>query len=279
MALPKVQDAGPTTQDGARGFQAAAVSSVITARFPSLRDKRVIVTGGATGIGEGIVEAFALQGAQVGFVDILAAPSEALVERLGHAPHAPAFREQDVAQAEGLATAIKDLIARLGGCDVLINNAASDDRHALDEVTPAYWDERLAVNLKHKFFASQAVWPAMKANGGGVILNLGSISWHLGLEDLALYQVAKAGVEGLTRSLARELGPYNIRVNTIIPGNVQTERQMRWYTPDGEAQIVAAQCLKGRLQAADIAAMALFLASDEARFCTGHEYWVDGGWR
>ncbi|WP_225205013.1 SDR family NAD(P)-dependent oxidoreductase [Novosphingobium huizhouense] len=279
MALPRVQGTGSDTPADSGGFQAAAVASVITARFPSLRDKRVIVTGGATGIGEGIVEAFALQGAQVGFVDILAAPSHDLVARLAHAPHAPRFCEQDVAQASSLTAAIGDLIAQLGGCDVLVNNAASDDRHALDAVTPSYWDERLAVNLKHKFFASQAAWPAMKANGGGVILNLGSISWHLGLEDLALYQVAKAGVEGLTRSLARELGPYNIRVNTIIPGNVQTERQMRWYTPDGEAQIVAAQCLKGRLQPADIAAMALFLASDEARFCTGHEYWVDGGWR
>jgi NAD(P)-dependent dehydrogenase (short-subunit alcohol dehydrogenase family) len=250
-----------------------------TAHYPSLRDKRVIVTGGASGIGEAIVEAFVLQGAQVGFIDILAAPAHDLVERLGHAVHVPAFREQDVADADGLAAAIGEMVARLGGCDVLINNAASDDRHVLDDVTPAYWDERLAVNLKHKFFASQAVWPEMKAAGGGVILNLGSISWHLGLDELALYQIAKAGVEGLTRSLARELGPYNIRVNTIIPGNVQTERQMRWYTPEGEAEIVAAQCLKGRLQPVDIAAMALFLSSDDARFCTGHEYWVDGGWR
>jgi NAD(P)-dependent dehydrogenase (short-subunit alcohol dehydrogenase family) len=189
------------------------------------------------------------------------------------------LKVQDVSDAEGLGAAMTALVDELGGCDVLVNNAASDDRHVLDDITPAYWDERLAVNLKHKFFASQAVWPDMKANGGGVILNLGSISWHLGLDELALYQIAKAGVEGLTRSLARELGPYNIRVNTIIPGNVQTERQMRWYTPEGEAEIVSAQCLKGRLQPVDIAAMALFLASDDARFCTGHEYWVDGGWR
>ena len=244
-----------------------------------IRDKRVIVTGGASGIGEGIVEAFVLQGAQVGFVDILPKAGENLVQRLGHAKHVPVFRAQDVSDSDGLAGAMTALAGVLGGCDVLINNAASDDRHMLDDVTPAYWDERLAVNLKHKFFASQAVWPGMKASGGGVILNLGSISWHLGLDELALYQIAKAGVEGLTRSLARELGPYNIRVNTIIPGNVQTERQMRWYTPEGEAEIVAAQCLKGRLQPVDIAAMALFLASDDARFCTGHEYWVDGGWR
>jgi len=146
-------------------------------------------------------------------------------------------------------------------------------------VTPAYWDERIAVNLKHKFFAAQAVAPAMRAVGGGVILNLGSISWHLGLEDLTVYQTAKAGVEGLTRSLARELGPGGIRVNTIVPGNVQTPRQMQWYTPESEAEIVAAQCIKGRLQPSDIAAMAMFLASDDARYCTAQSYWVDGGWR
>ncbi len=252
---------------------------VMSARYPSLRDKRVIVTGGATGIGEAIVEGFALQGAQVGFVDILGGPAQDLIRRLAEAHHVPVFLEQDVADAAALGDTLAGLVEALGGCDVLINNAASDDRHALDVVTPAYWDQRLAVNLKHAFFASQGVWPEMKANGGGVILNLGSISWHLGLDDLALYQIAKAGIEGLTRSLARELGPFNIRVNTIIPGNVQTERQMRWYTPEGEAEIIAAQCLKGRLQPTDVAAMALFLASDDARFCTAHEYWVDGGWR
>lgn len=257
----------------------AAQTRLMAAQYPSLRDKRVIVTGGASGIGEGLVEAFALQGAQVGFVDIQDEPARELVARLGEAAHVPVFRLQDVSDVEGLGAAMQGLVDELGGCDVLVNNAASDDRHVLEEVTPAYWDERISVNLKHKFFASQAVWPDMKANGGGVILNLGSISWHLGLDELALYQIAKAGVEGLTRSLARELGPYNIRVNTIIPGNVQTERQMRWYTPEGEAEIVAAQCLKGRLQPVDVAAMALFLASDDARFCTGHEYWVDGGWR
>lgn len=250
------------------------------AAYPSLRDKRVIITGGGSGIGEGLVEAFVRQGARVAFVDVAVADSEALVSRLSPgAAHAPVFRPLDLTDLAALKTVFGELIATLGGCDVLVNNAGNDDRHTIADVTPAYWDERISVNLKHKFFASQAVWPDMKANGGGVILNLGSISWHLGLDELALYQIAKAGVEGLTRSLARELGPYNIRVNTIIPGNVQTERQMRWYTPEGEAEIVAAQCLKGRLQPVDVAAMALFLASDDARFCTGHEYWVDGGWR
>ena len=131
----------------------------------------------------------------------------------------------------------------LGGVDVLINNAASDDRHSIAEVTPDYWDERMAVNLRHQFFAAQAVVPAMKRAGGGVILNFGSISWHLALADLVLYQTAKAAIEGLTRSLARDLGRFDIRVNTIVPGNVKTPRQMMWYTPEGEAEIVAAQCL------------------------------------
>ena len=174
---------------------------------------------------------------------------------------------------------IEKIIGRLGGCDVLINNAANDDRHKIADVTPAYWDERMAVNLKHQFFAAKAVIPAITAAGGGSIVNLGSISWHLGLENLTLYQTAKAAIEGLTRSLARELGRANIRVNAIIPGNVQTPRQEQWYSPEGEAEIVAAQCLDGRIQPADIAAMALFLASDDARFCTAHNYWVDAGWR
>ena len=162
---------------------------------------------------------------------------------------------------------------------MLVNNAANDDRHQVEEVTPAYWDERMAVNLKHQFFAAKAVLPAMKAAGGGSIVNLGSISWHLGLPDLTLYQTAKAAIEGLTRSLAREWGRCNIRVNAVIPGNVQTPRQMKWYTPEGEAEIVEQQCLDGRIQPADIAAMVMFLASDDARFCTAHNYWVDAGWR
>jgi len=168
---------------------------------------------------------------------------------------------------------------QLGGIDILINNAANDDRHSIEEVTPAYWDERIAVNLRHLFFAAQAVVPAMKRAGGGVILNFGSISWHLALPDLVLYQTAKAAIEGLTRSLARDLGRDNIRVNTIIPGNVKTPRQMKWYTPEGEAEIVAAQCLDGRILPADVAALTLFLASEDARMCTGHDYFIDAGWR
>jgi len=245
--------------------------------YPSLAGKKVIVSGGASGIGEGIVEAFVRQGSAVAFVDVL--ESETLTSRFAEAAIPPIFVHCDIRDSVDYGAKISKLIERLGGCDVLINNAANDDRHTIDDITPEYWDERMAVNLKHQFFAAKAVVPAMKAAGGGSIVNLGSISWHLGLEDLTVYQVAKAAIEGLTRSLARDLGRSNIRVNTIVPGNVQTPRQMKWYTPEGEAEIVAAQCLDGRIQPSDIAAMALFLASDDARYCTAHNYWVDAGWR
>ena len=249
------------------------------ALYPSLRDKRVIVSGGGSGIGAGLVEAFARQGARVAFVDVAEAESRALVDRLGDATHVPLFRRLDLTDLDALATVFADLQHELGGVDVLVNNAANDDRHTVAEITPAYWDERMNVNLRHQFFAAQAVIPAMTAAGGGAIINFGSISWHLGLPDLILYQTAKAAIEGLTRSLARDLGRANIRVNAVIPGNVKTPRQEKWYTPEGEAEIVAAQCLDGRIEPADIAALVLFLASDDARMCTAHNYWMDAGWR
>ena len=252
---------------------------VNAAIYPSLAGRRVIVSGGASGIGEGIVEAFVRQGSAVAFVDVLDAEGEALVARLADAPVAPIFARCDITDCTAYTDQIGALIERLGGCDVLVNNAANDDRHKLEDVTPAYWDERIAVNLRHQFFAAKAVIPAMRAAGKGSIINLGSVSWHLGLADLAIYQISKAAIEGLTRSLAREVGRDAIRVNTIIPGNVQTPRQLRWYDPEGEADIIAGQCLDGRIQPFDIAAMALFLASDDARFCTAHNYWVDAGWR
>lgn len=247
--------------------------------YPSLRGKRVIVTGGGSGIGAGLVEGFVAQGARVAFVDVAEADAQALVDRLSAAAIPPVFRRLDLTDLDALQATVAALIEELGGVDILINNAANDDRHRIEEVTPAYWDERMNVNLRHLFFAAQAVVPAMKAAGGGAIINFGSVSWHLGLPDLILYQTAKAAIEGLTRSLARDLGRSDIRVNAIVPGNVQTPRQEKWYTPEGEAEIVAAQCLNGRIQPADIAAMAMFLASDDARMCTGHNYWVDAGWR
>lgn len=240
--------------------------------YPSLKGKRVLVTGGGSGIGAGVVEGFAAQGADVTFFDIDADASTALIERLDGNIKFEAIDLTDI-------TAVKAAIARCGTFDILVNNAANDDRHTIEQIDEAYWDDRLAVNLKHMFFVAQAVIPGMRAAGGGAIVNLGSISWHLGLEGLTLYQTCKAAIEGLTRSLARELGPDNIRATCVIPGNVQTPRQMQWYTPEGEAEIVAAQCLKGRLLPHDIAAMVLFLASDDARLITGHSYFVDAGWR
>jgi NAD(P)-dependent dehydrogenase (short-subunit alcohol dehydrogenase family) len=258
----------------------AKVAGAPRALYPSLADKRVIVTGGGSGIGEGLVEAFVAQGSRVAFIDIADEASRAVVDRLSpDAAHAPLFRHCDITDIDALKRAMAEMEHDLGGVDILINNAANDDRHSIEEVTPAYWDERMAVNLRHQFFAAQAVVPAMKRAGGGVILNFGSISWHLGLNDLVLYQTAKAAIEGMTRSLARDLGRADIRVNTIVPGNVQTPRQEKWYTPEGEAEIVAAQCLDGRIQPADVAALVLFLASDDARMCTGHDYFVDAGWR
>lgn len=245
--------------------------------YPSLADKRVLVTGGGSGIGAGIVEGFARQGADVTFFDIAEADSRAVVERLDSAR--VRFEAVDLTRVADLKATIARLIEANGAFDILVNNAANDDRHGIEEVDEAYWDNRLAVNLKHMFFCAQAVVPAMRAKGGGAIVNLGSISWHLGLPELTLYQTCKAAIEGLTRSLARELGPDGIRATCVIPGNVRTPRQLKWYTPEGEAEIVAAQCLPGRLLPHDIAAMVMFLASDDAALVTGHSYFVDAGWR
>jgi len=237
--------------------------------YPSLRGKKVLVTGGGSGIGAGIVEGFAGQDSDVTFFDI-SDESQTVAERTG-----AKFVRVDLRDIP----AIQKAIAEVGDVDVLVNNAANDDRHEIADVTEEYWDDRLGVNLKHQFFCAQAVTPGMRAKGGGAVVNLGSISWHLALPNLVLYQTCKAAIEGLTRALARDLGDYNIRVNCVVPGNVRTPRQLQWYTPEGEAEIVSAQCLKGRLVPEDVAALAMFLASDDARLITGHEYFVDAGWR
>jgi NAD(P)-dependent dehydrogenase (short-subunit alcohol dehydrogenase family) len=242
--------------------------------YPSLRGKRVLVTGGGSGIGAGIVEGFVRQGSEVTFFDICDGDSEALAAQTG-----ARFERVDLTDIPATQGAIRRAAEERGAFEVLVNNAANDDRHSIEEVTEAYWDNRLNVNLKHHFFCAQAVIPAMKSKGGGAIVNLGSISWHLALPDLVLYQTAKAAIEGMTRAMARDLGPDNIRVSCVVPGNVRTPRQLRWYTPEGEAEIVNAQCLKGRLVPEDVAALILFLASDDARLVTGHEHFVDAGWR
>ncbi|EQB16846.1 SDR family NAD(P)-dependent oxidoreductase [Novosphingobium lindaniclasticum] len=246
--------------------------------YPSLAGKRVFVSGGASGIGEGLVEAFVAQGARVSFCDIAEDAGLAVASRLSQAEHPPLFQKCDLRDIGAVTDMMKGFEERLGGMDVILNNAANDDRHAVEDVTVDYWDERMAVNLRHQFFVAQAAVPAMRRAGGGTILNFGSISWHLGLPDLTLYQTAKAAIEGLTRSLARELGRAGIRVNTIVPGNVKTKRQERWYSPEGEAEILKSQCLDSRIMPADVAALALFLASDDARMCTGHNYFIDAGW-
>ena len=252
----------------------ASPGVTLAATYPSLAGKRVVITGGGSGIGAGLVEAFARQGAETIFVDILEEESKALATRLAGMPAATVFHRLDLTDL----AALESFFKALGGIDVLVNNAGNDDRHTLKDITPDYWDERMAVNLRHMLFAAKAVAPGMKARGGGAIINLGSISWHLGLPGLLLYETAKAGIEGMTRGLARELGPDNIRVTTVVPGNVKTPRQMRWYMPEGEAEIVAHQCLKARILPQHVASLVLFLASDDARMCTGHEYWIDAGW-
>ncbi len=247
--------------------------------YPSLKDRLVVITGGGTGIGAGLTEGFVRQAARVVFLDVAEAESTALAESLMDCSPPPVFRPCNLLDLNVLQDTLTAIIAEHGPIDVLLNNAANDDRHTLAEVTPAYWDDRIGVNLRHLYFAAQTVAPGMRERGRGVILNLGSISWHLGLPNLSIYETAKAGIEGMTRALARELGVDGVRVSCIVPGNVKTPRQMRWYTPEGEAEIVAAQCLKGRIEPQDVAALALFLASDDARFITGHEYFVDAGWR
>ena len=247
--------------------------------YPSLAGRRVLVTGGASGIGAAMVAAFAAQGCAVAFLDIDRAHGEALAATLAHLPHPPRYTPCDLTDLDDLRRVIDAIEAAMGGIDVLINNAANDDRHTLAEVTPAYWDDRMAVNLRHLFFCAQAVAPGMRARGRGAVLNLSSISWHLGLPDLVLYQTAKAGIEGMTRALARDLGRDGVRVNAIVPGGVKTPRQdALWHDAQEEARIVEGQFLKGRVLPEDVAAMALFLASDDARMCTGHSYWVDAGW-
>jgi len=242
--------------------------------YPSLRARNVLITGGGSGIGAGIVEAFVRQGSNVTFLDIINGESDALAERTG--AH---FERVDLTDTSATTNVIRKLIEANGPIHVLVNNAASDDRHGIDDVTEAYWDDRLNVNLKHQFFCAQAVIPGMRSAGGGSIVNLGSISWHLALPGLILYETCKAAIEGLTRALAREVGSDNIRVNCVVPGNIRTPKQMQWYTPEGEAEIVNAQCIKCRLEPDDVAALVTFLASNDARGMTGHEHFVDAGWR
>lgn len=250
------------------------------ARYGSLQGKRVFVTGGGSGIGESIVAAFAEQGATLAFVDIATEPSLALCERLAAEGYGkPVFRQCDIRDISDLQEVMRSVAADIGDFDVLVNNAGNDQRHTPEEVTVDFWDDRMAINLRPMFFAAQTVIDGMKKRGGGCIVNLGSISWHIANGGYPVYTTAKAAVIGLTRGLARDLGPYNIRVNTVTPGWVMTERQIKlWVDDEGEKLIERSQCLKGKLLPSHIARMVLFLASDDAVMCTAQEFIVDGGW-
>jgi NAD(P)-dependent dehydrogenase (short-subunit alcohol dehydrogenase family) len=245
--------------------------------YPSLAGKTVVITGGGSGIGEVMVEGFVRQKSKVFFLDVAEGESNALVTRLADGVK---FMKCDVTDVKALRAALADVEAKSGPIAVLVNNAANDDRHKFEDVTPEYWENRIAVNLRHLFFAAQAVAAGMKKAGGGSIINLGSVSWHLSLPELSIYEIAKAGIEGMTRALARDLGESNIRVNCVVPGAIRTPRQMKlWHTPEEEAKILAQQCLKKRVDPVHVAAMVLFLASSDGAMCTAHNYWVDGGYR
>ena len=250
------------------------------ASYPSLKDRVAFVTGGGSGIGAAIVEHFCAQGAKVAFVDIAPEPSEHLAEEIAaKGDPKPLFLSCDLRDIDQLQGRISQATEQLGAIRVLINNAAHDERHPLDEVTAEYWDDRMAVNLRHQFFAAQAVHNGMAVAGGGSIINMGSTTWLAGQGGMAGYSAAKSAIVGLTRSLARDLGPMNIRVNSILPGWIMTERQERlWLTPEGEQELMTRQCLKRKLYPDDIARPVLFLASDDSAACTAQNYIVDGGW-
>lgn len=247
--------------------------------YPDLEGQVVVVTGGGSGIGEAIVRQFAAQRARVAFIDIAAEPSRALVCELEASGMPAHFEACDLTDIAALRHAMAAIRAHLGPIMVLVNNAANDERHATETVTEAIWNERIAVNLKHQFFCAQAVLPDMKAARRGAIINLGSISWMTGVGGMVGYTASKSAVLGLTRSLARDFGVHGIRVNAVAPGWIMTQRQLqKWFTPDAEAHAMAAQCLKRRLQPAEVAKFVVFLASEEASACTSQHYVVDGGW-
>lgn len=249
------------------------------ARYPSLKGRCVLITGGATGIGATLVEQFAQQGAKVGFIDIDVRNASALksrVEEMGGTVHFEAADITDIAQLRAAIAVVRE---RLGPVRVLLNNAANDQRHRIEDTTPESWDAGVAVNLRHQFFAAQAVTADMKSLGGGSIVNFGSISWKLKQGGMPVYTTSKSAVQGLTRSLARDLGPFRIRVNTLVPGWVMTDKQVRlWLTPESKAELARGQCMPDELTPDDIARAALFLASDDSAMMTAQDLVVDGGW-
>ena len=250
------------------------------AKYGSLQGKRVFITGGGSGIGESLVAEFAAQGALVAFVDIAVDASEALCRRLAEAGlTAPLFRHCDITDIASLQAVMAELAQKLGDFDILVNNAANDQRHQVQDVTLDYWNERIAINQRPMFFTCQAVFEGMKRRGGGSIINVSSISWHMKSGGYPVYATTKAAVVGLTRGLARDYGAHNIRVNTVTPGWVMTQRQIDlWVDEAAEVEIKKSQCLPSKLMPQDIAAMVLFLASDDGAMCSSQEFIVDAGW-
>jgi D-xylose 1-dehydrogenase len=249
----------------------------MSALYSDLADKTVIVTGGASGIGEAIVRGFVEQGARVGYIDIDAKAAEVLTATLS-AQGTVAHVVADLTDTAALRAAIATLREKLGSIDVLVNNAAHDERHSFDSITPEYFDQRIAVNLKHMVFASQAVLPDMVAKKKGAIVNFSSTSWMIGQGNMAIYTAAKSATLGLTRSIARDYGPHGVRANTVAPGWIRTERQVKfWITPEGEKGLMDRQCLKRWLAPEEMASITLFLASDASSACTAQLFIADGG--
>jgi len=248
------------------------------ASYPSLKDKVVLITGGASGIGETIVENFLQQGSKVVFFDKEKELGLKLVSKLNNYNYKVIFKECDLVNIEDLKSKIIQIREEVGLISILVNNAANDERHDIDSVTPEYWDNRMNVNLRHYFFATQSVYKDMKKLGKGTVVNIGSFSWMLGQGGMPGYTTAKSAIMGLTRTIARDLGIYNIRVNCVVPGWIITERQKKlWLTPEIEKQQLERQCIKRMLEPNDIAKPVLFFASDQSSGCTAQNYVVDGG--
>ena len=248
------------------------------ASYPSLKDKVVLITGGASGIGETIVENFLQQGSKVVFFDKEKELGLKLVSKLNNYNYKAIFKECDLVNIEDLKSKIIQIREEVGLISILVNNAANDERHDIDSVTPEYWDNRMNVNLRHYFFTTQSVYKDMKKLGKGTVVNIGSFSWMLGQGGMPGYTTAKSAIIGLTRTIARDLGIYNIRVNCVVPGWIITERQKKlWLTPEIEKQQLERQCIKRMLEPNDIAKPVLFFASDQSSGCTAQNYVVDGG--
>ena len=252
----------------------------MTVIYSDLKNKKVFITGGGSGIGASIVEHFCEQGSKVFFIDINEKSSNKLVLDCKNKKFSvPTFINCDLLNIKFLQKTISKIISDNGAIDILVNNAANDERHSIDEVTEEFWNERMNINLRHYFFTVQSVKKAMIANKSGSIINIGSVSWMIGQGGMAAYTAAKSGVVGLTRSFARDLGEFDIRVNSVVPGWVMTERQVeKWLTPESEADMLKKQCLKHKLMPSDIAKAVLFFGSDASSGCTNQDYVVDKGW-